>query len=281
MKQHFENIQYLHGDAGVRIPNSIFKDLSKEIRSKSGGTNVQQVAFAYVYLITISFLYKYGHFVDLDNETYIQNGDIKELLGYNRITKTIDKIIKKDGVLDELELTRSTKDFPVLFDIHSEEKINGILLREFTTVSELKADDYHYNKIKRIVKNRNYEIKEPLFLTHGYGDNEYGTLYDIKRTHRITIKEFLKMIFDDNFNNVDFLMYAYFKSRCKGYKDNMKSMAIHHIISDIGIDGNTFYKHLNVLKEKKYIEVNHKAWKMNKETFDSHMEANEYFWKGV
>lgn len=276
MKEHFEGIEYLYGKSGVRLPNGIFRDLSVSIKNKSGSTNIQQVAFAYVYLITASLLYKYAHFVDVDNSTYIQNSDIKELLGYNRTTKSIDKVIKKNGILDELGLTSTTKDYPVQFFTNKEEKINNIPLREFITIGGLD----NKSVIKDIVKNRNYEVKEPLFLTTGYGENDYGTLYSIERTHEITIREFITFVFDDEMNNIDFLIYGYLKSRCKGYVNDMKSMAVYKIIMEIGIDRSTFYEHLELLKKKKYIEVNHKEWRMKGEKY-KRMEANEYFWKGV
>lgn len=280
MKKHFEDIGYQDGKASVRLPNSIFRDLSTSIKNKSGSTNIQQVAFAYVYLVTTAFLYKYAHFVNIDNNTYIQNSDIKQLLGYNRTTKTIDKVIKKNGILDELKLTTTTKNYPVRFIINPDEEVNEIPLREFITIDELDTEDISYSAIKGIVKNRNYEVKEPLFLTTGYKESEYGTLYAIERTHEITLQEFMTFIFDEELNNIDFLIYGYLKSRCKGYKDNMKAMAIYKMVLEIGIDRSTFYEHLEMLKKKKYIKVNHKAWKMKGEKYTD-MEANEYFWLGV
>jgi hypothetical protein len=280
MKEHFKGIEYLYGKASVRLPNSIFRDLSTTIKNKKGSTNIQQVAFSYVYLIAVAFLYKYAQFVNVDNGTYIQNSDIKELLGYNRTTKTIDKVIKKGGILDELGLTTTIKDYPVQFVTNPMENINDIPLREFITITDITDDDINYTIIKGIVKNRNYEVKEPLFLTHGYGNSDYGTLYSIERTHEITIKEFMEFVFDEEVGNIDFLIYGYFKSRCKGYKDNCKSMAVYKLVLEIGIDRSTFYNHLNVLKNKGYIDVIHKDWKMKGNTYKD-MEANEYIWKGV
>lgn len=262
------------------MPNGIFRDLSSNIKNKKGSTNIQQVAFAYVYLVTISFLYKYAHFVDINNGTYIQNGDIKELLGYNRITKTIDKVIKKNGVLDELGLTGSTKEYPVQFLIHHQNTVNNIPVRDFVTISELDANHPNYTIFKETVKNRNYEIKEPLFLTTEYYDSDYGTLYSIERTHQITLDEFMHFIFNEELDNIDFLLYGFFKAKCKGYENDMKAIALYKIVSEIGIDRSTFYKHLELLKEKQYIYVSHKDWKMRGEKY-SDMEANEYYFKGV
>lgn len=280
LRNHFENIEYLHGKANVRLPNSIFRDLSTAIKSNKGNINIQQVAFAYVYLVTVSLLYKYAHFVDIDNDSYISNADIKELLGYNRTTKSIDKVIKKNGILDQLNLTKTTKDYPVRFETNTSEKINNIPIREFFTIKDLSENDVSYDELKRVVKNRNYEIKEPLFLTTENGDNDYGTLYSVERTHRIDIDEFLKFIFDDELDNIDFLMYGFFKAKCKGYPEDKKAIAVYKITIELGIDRTAFFKHLELLKNKGYIAVNHKDWKMKDDKYKK-MEANEYFWKGV
>ena len=280
MKEHFINLLANEGSGHVRLHNRIFKQLSSNIKNKNNSTNVQQVAFAYSYLTAISFLYKYAHFVDIGNEMYIQNSDIKELLGYNRITKTIDKVIKKGGILDSIGLTATTKDYPIRYEVSTEEKINGISIREFVTVSQLEVNDINYEAIKRIVKNRNYEVKEPLFLTTRFPDSEYGTLYNVANTHDITLNEFMTFITDPDLNNIDFLLYGYFKSKCKGYPENMKSMAMYKICLELGIANTTFVSHLEVLKKKKYINVYHNNWKPKEDTYIE-MEANKYFWKGI
>lgn len=272
MINHFKNIEFLHGNASVQIPNSIFRDLSRAIT-----TNVQQVAFAYTYLVTIAFLYKYAHYIDVDNGTYVQNADIKELLGYSKTTKSVDVVIKKNGILDEMGLTETIKNYPIRFIKHPTETINNIALREFVSIGELVANDINYTTIKSIVKNRNYTVKEPLFLTTSYGDREYGTLYEYGNTHQITIAEILEFLFNENFDNLDFLMYGYFKSKCNNYKDNTKSLGLNRMIAELNISKDAFYSHLKKLKEVKFIEVNHKNWMMgDSESF----ESNEYRFNG-
>lgn len=272
VKEHFLNIEKLYGDVGVQIPNSIFRDLSTEINN----TNVQQVAFAYAYLVAIAFLYKYTNFVDVDNGTYIQNADIKELLGYNRTTKSIDYVIKKGGLLDTIGLTETIKNYPIRFVQHPTETINNVPVREYVAIGDIDTNDINYTIIKGIVKNRNYTIKEPLFMTTSYGDREYGTMYSYECTHKIAIYEFLTFI-DGDIDIIDFLMYGYLKSKCKGYKDHMKALSLSKIIKELGMDKSTFYKHIHVLEGKDYVNVNHKGWKMNKDE----IELNDYFWKGV
>ncbi len=280
MYNHFEKIKELYGDkAGVRLPNRVFRDLSSNIKSKNGSTNIQQSSFAYSYLVAVAFLYKYAIFIDFDLSTYIQNNDIKELLGYSKTTKSVDKVIKKGGILDSMLLTDTVKNYPLSFYMN-EEEINGIKIREFEYIDDVKDGDL-LKEIKQIVKNRNYEIKEPLFMTDGYGESDYGTLYSIECTHRVEIGEFLLFLKDGQLDNIDFALYNFFKSKCKGFDFNQRSIAIYKILLELGIERSTFYKHLNVLKEREYIKVNHKGWQMPTGNSEVKMEANDYIFLGV
>lgn len=277
MYKHFKNIEYLYGDkAYIQMPNGIFRDLSNSIKSRNS-TNIQQSSFAYSYLVTLAFLYKYAHFVDVDNETYIQNSDIKQVLGYDKTTKTIDKIIKKNGILEKMELVSTTNDYPVIVN-YLDDEVNGVKIRNFITINSMTDEDVNYNLIKSIVKNRNYEIREPTFLFDYNGD--IGTLYNYENTHRITIKEFLEIIYNEKFDNIDFMMYSYFKSKCHGLIRNTKAIALYKISLELGIGKDCFYIHLKSLKKAKYIEVNHKCWK-SPNCNEEKMDANEYIFRGV
>src|SRR5690606_23175062 len=270
MYEHFKNIKNLYGKTYVQLPNGIFKDLAK-IKQ-----NIQQVSFCFSYMVTISFLYKYAHFVDVDNGAYIQNGDIKQILGYNAKTKSVHKFIKKNGVLEELGLISSTKDYPVEVE-YTEEQINNVNMREFKTVSMLSADNIHYSMIKEIVKNRNYEIREPLFFFEY--DDEVGTLYNYENTFEITLDEFMLFVYDKDLDNTDFFLYCYFKSRCYGLKDNMKQIALDNIVSDLCIGKDSFYLHLDKLKDRGFVNVNHKGWRTGEK--EGEIEANDYYFKGI
>jgi hypothetical protein len=277
ISKHFENLGLLYNDASIQIPNTVFNTLSMSIKNKKQSTNAQQTSFAYSYLVVISFLYKYTHFIDIDNGVYIQNADIKEFLGYNRLTKTIDSIIKKGGILDNIGLTSTTKEYPISFYINNDEKINNIPLREFISISDMNENCDIYYKVKEIVKNRNFQIKEPKFLFENDGD--MGTLYNYSNTHKITIKELITFLSNGNLDNIDFYLYCFLKSKCKGWNNNTKDISLNYIITEIGISRDAFYIHLNKLKEMKFIEVTHKEWVMSDDY--SSMEANEYHFKGV
>lgn len=275
MIAHFKNIQYLYGDdAYIQMPNDIFKNLSRNIKNRSGSTNIRQSSFAYVYLVCIGFLYKYAQFVDLNNGTYIQNTDIKQILGYSKSTKSIDHIIKKNGVLENIGLIKTTKNYPVSV-IYGEDEYNNLKIREFITINNIDKDSIIYNKVKSIVKNRNYEIKEPTYMFEYNGN--IGTLYDYSNTHKITINEFIKLVYDERFDNIDFMLYFFFKSRCYNLnKSNTKLISLMQIINEIGISKDSFYAHLKIMKDNKILSVIHKEW-IN----DGGGESNEYSFIGI
>lgn len=275
MIKHFKNIQYLYGnDAYVQIPNDIFRTLSKNIKNKSGNTNIKQSSFAYAYIICVSFLYKYAQFVDINNKTYIQNTDLKQILGYSKTTKSVDYIIKKDGVLEKIGLLKTIKDYPVSV-MYGEDEYNNFKIREFITLSMMDKSHPTYKIIKNIVKNKNYEVKEPVFMFKYNGGA--GSLYDYSNTHRVTIKEFIKFICDEKLDNIDLMLYFFFKSKCYNLnKKNTKSISLLQITSDIGIGKESFYYHLKTIKDKGMLEVNHKGWISN-----GRGEPNEYRFIGI
>lgn len=282
MIQHFKNIEYLYGKkASIQMPNGIFRELSACIKNSSENANSQQVSFAYAYLISIAFLYKYTNFVDLDNGTYIQNSDLKEVLGYSKETKSINRIIAKDGILEKMGLVETTKDFPVRHYLDRSDDLDGLPLWSFILKSEIDERDILYEAIKKTVKNRNYEIREPLFLTTGYKDNDYGTLYSLPRTHEITIHEFVQLLSNEETNNIDIMLYGYLKSKCKGYRYNAKDLSLQKILGETGLDSKSFYRHLDILKRHLYINVRHGKWRMKNPDRFIRMESNRYYWKGV
>lgn len=277
MYEHFKNIERLYGECYVQMPNGIFRDLSDGIKNKEEA-NIQQISFAYVYLVTISFLYKYAHFVDLDNGTYIQNSDIKQILGYNKTTKTIDKLIKRGGILEDLGLISTTKKYPVYVE-YTENKSENLSMREFVTIDMIDKNFSNYKKIKSIVKNKNYEIKEPTFFFQYKED--VGSLYNYERTHKITLKEFINLVFEEDMDNIEILLYFFFKYKCYGLKRNMKSLALYKIILEIGISRDAFYKYLNNLKDRGFVNVSHKGWYVAGKKHNKNIEANEYYFKGI
>lgn len=210
----------------------------------------------YSYIVLVSILYKYSYFVNIDGCYYVQNGDIKEILGYSRTTKTVDKIIKRNGLLDSIGVTLTTNNFPVSFSINKDEDINNIPIREYNMIDDLNS--YEKSKIKNIVKNRNYNIKEPVFLTSQFNNREYGTMYDYTLTHKITISELIKMFSKCKSSVGEFTVYSFIKSRVMGGHNAELSLSIFN--DDLRISKQTFYNSIKNLKINRFINVYHVGW---------------------
>lgn len=270
-----------YGDeASVQIPNELFLILVDGIKNKGEKSNVQQVAFGYSYTALISILYKYPFFLDVENGCYIQNGDIKEFLGYSRTTKTINRIIKRNGLLDEIGVTTTTKDYPLFFTSSPDETINDIPIKDYYGFADL-SDEGEIERLgglaKGIIQNRNYEVKKPNFLLEPFGEREYGSLYDYSNTHTITVKEILYFFTHEYLNVIDFMIYAYLKSKCKGMPQNKKKIPLRRIIAEVGTDEKTLYVYFKRLKDVGVVRVDHRGWK----ALEGDSEANTYHWKGI
>lgn len=251
---HFDNLRSLHNDASVQVPNGLFVDLSRSIKNRRGGTNVGQTSFGYIFLVMNAFMYKYAHYVDIANKTYIQNSDAKEILGYSRTTKSVDRLIKKGGLLEEIGLVESTREFPVHVDIYRDS--SGFLISDPTTIGMLESDSDIRKEISRVVRNRNYEIREPLFLHEYRGD--LGTLLDYSNTHKITIDEFMGLIFNEDLNNTDMMVYFFIKSLAHGH--SKIDISQDRFIRTLGMSTETLYKSLDSLKRNCVVDVDHQGW---------------------
>lgn len=254
MIDSFISINELEGDnAHVQIPNSIFSEIERGIFEYKGKKDVRQVAFAYTYILSVAILYKYCKFVDVDNDTYTQKSDMKKFLGYSKTTKTVDYLIKKGGMLENIGILETSKDIPIYYN--SKFRKDDIGDYDFMMMSEVDDDDKEL--ISKIVKNRNYEIQKPIFLFCNDGD--LGTLYDYSNTHRVEVRELVEMI-NKGFDVVDMLIYFYIKSRCKINVTSRRRLSLSIIFSDIGIGNNAFYSRIDKLQKLGIIKVDHKGW---------------------
>lgn len=251
---HFNNLRELYNDASVQIPNGLFRDLSRSIKNKRGGTNIGQTSFGYTFLVMNAFLYKYAHYVDTANKTYIQNSDTKEILGYNRSTRSIDRIIKKGGILEEMGLVESTREFPIHVDIYRDS--NGFLVSDPITIDMLDDDSDIRREVFEVVRNRNYEIREPLFLHEYKGD--LGTLLDYSNTHKVTINEFTKLVFNESLNNTDMMVYYFIKSLAHGHTEIAISQD--RFMGALGMSTDTLYRSLSNLEKESAIKVEYQGW---------------------
>lgn len=244
----------------IYLPNETFKDLQSSIPNSS------QIAFAYSYLYYITYLYRYCKYID-DNGNKVTQERIKEYLGYSPKNKKIDYIIKKGGLLDTIQYTETTNNYPIQF-IYEQE--NDDLLT-FETVSTYKG----------IIKdnNRNFKVKIPLRAFHrstiAIDEGELnGTFYEVENTHRIDFRSFKNIIECSELGSVAFYIYGYLKHKTDIFKAGYQRSFI-KIASDLSMSDKTVRKYTDILECYGFIDVERKTFDINLDNAEDH-EANIY-----
>lgn len=207
----------------VYIHNEIFEEL--KLLHEKGSSHV---AFAYGYYYLISWLYRYTKYGEINIDVKM----IKEILGYNATNKKLDYLIKKGGLLDEIGLTETSTDYPLVWTFEDGEL-------EFTMFSDFDED---IKKIYQKQKGNNSKIKVPVKGLNRNGEN--GTFYDIYYTHEMTFDLFVKCM-ESELGCSGFYLYGYLKYRCDKFKEYNSS--VERIGQDIGMSKNTVDKYLTML----------------------------------
>jgi hypothetical protein len=215
-----ERLKYNEHQNKVYIHNEIFEEL-KLLHNKGGS----HVAFTYTYYFLICWLYRYTKYGELNIDVKM----IKEILGYNATNKKLDYLIKKGGVLDEIGLTETSSDYPLLWTFE-----DGL---EFMMLS-----DFDEDVRKLYQKGKNYKIKVPVkgLIRNG----EEGTFYDITYTHEMTFDLFAHCM-GSELGCSGFYLYGYLKYRCD--KFNEYCVSLERLGEEVGMSKNTVDKYLTML----------------------------------
>lgn len=242
----------------IYLPNEVFADLKLNIDNSS------QIAFAYSYLYYITYLYRYCKYID-GNGNKVTQEVIKEYLGYSPKNKKIDYIIKKGGILDNLQYTETTTDYPIQFLYDEDDMIT------FETI-------YDYKEVIKNINDRNFRIKKPLRAFYRSiraieeGDLT-GTFYEVENTHRIDFDIFHSIISDPNLGVVGFYVYGYLKHKndlfASGYQRSYEKIGI-----DLNMSEKTIRKYTNSLELKGFLNIERKIFDINLSQEDH--EANIY-----
>lgn len=243
----------------VYLPNETIYDLQLHIENSS------QTAFAYSYLYYITYLYRYCDYIDENGEKVTQRR-IKEYLGYSPKNKKLDYIIKKGGILDTLQYTLTTTDYPLQFLYDSNNLIS------FETIADYK------DNIKNI-NDRNFKVKYPIRAFHRspraiLSRSLTGTFYDVSNTHRIDYDAFKGILENPKLGCVAFYIYGFLKQKNNmfrsGYQRSFEKIGLELSMSD-----KTVRKYIDLLEEYGYLRVERKFFNLHANLEDE-LEANIY-----
>lgn len=247
----------------IFLPNEIFQDLIGQDKLQ----DFTKRAFAYSYYTYISFLYRYCRYVD-QNGDYMTQGSIKEFLGYSPISKTVDFIIKKNGILDKMNYTETTTDYPIMWEL---DEFND---PTFFTLSQMKES--LINLPNSIINDRNFKCKLPLTGFHRNGDHSIydGTFYNIANTHRVDYSIFERIIKDSDLGVRGFYIYGYLKYNANRFHGRFQA-SYERIQNELNVAFRTLNKYLKRLEELKFITVDHMPF--GKDRIGRDREANVYY----
>ncbi|MED3835096.1 hypothetical protein [Peribacillus frigoritolerans] len=237
---------YKKWEQQIAIPNSIFETLSKDedlMKKKA-----PDVAVAYTYLYYITWLYRNAKYGKMSDDATDVSG-IKEVIGLSPINKDFNYVIKKGGVLDRLDLTKTLtyKEAPI-------EVIWGDGLEGFLTWQK-REDSKHPKQIEDekylglTVNNKRKQIKYPIFaLENEYGEYGMGTFWYWENTHTVPFEVFVECMTNDNLGCTAYYIYAYLYSRC-GMNCGSIEVSLEKISAVTGVRDSSRDKALDNLKK--------------------------------
>lgn len=238
-------------ERNVIMPNEVFDILLYEIDEKA--LKSVHIPYMYGYLFLQTWLWRYAKY---DQRVPTQE-QLREILGKNSNDRRMNYITGKGGLLDESELTETTRDFSVFVKFEQsytgeKEKFPTIL-----TVSEMYKKDakYFYENV-----NNNTTAKKPLFM---YEREEFieGTLYSVERTHIIDIRVFDFCMKHDDLGLTAFFMWCYIKHKNDIYGGYDASED--RLSKELVMSKKTVQKYRNALRSHNMLNLQHNMaiWK--------------------
>jgi len=266
MSDILSELELHFGDMKIYLPNNLFSQISNDVFEGKG--DARKISFTYAYLAINSMLYKYATYVT--PEKAIGNGDLKEILGYSKTTKSVDSIIKKDGLLDKSGITFTSKNFPIGYSYSNINHINKIPVRDMIMFDEV--DEDVKNVLKNVIGRRKYEVKIPNFIHQ----QENSTLYFLENTHELKLSELKFFIEHESLSLTDFFLYMFLKSRGKNNEFNKTNTMTYEIMSEItSMSTATLQSSLEKLDELKLIGVSRGTYNKKKKRNTN----NKYYWR--
>lgn len=231
-REFINRINTKYNNPHIQIPRKLITELTAILRKYESESYTD---YALSFLILNGFLYKYAHYIDIDNEDYITISDIKKLLKYSPNNQRINKVSKRyDGILEYESITESTGDIPLFISYrksNSEELDKREILR-MSDVSEDIVETIRYD----ILTDRNYYSYIPTFMIDY--PQKPGTMNDYRNTTRVSYKEFQRFLFNSDMSLKDFLVYIFIKSSLN--KDGIANISYDRAQRGTGMSHKTF-----------------------------------------
>lgn len=252
-------LKYIKEESIVFMPDEIFEDLQNNMKK---GVHIP-VAYTYYYIVNWLFRYcKYGNVA-------IDVNKIKEILGYNKGTRTIDYIFKKDGLLDTMNYTETTKDYPLSWGMDDRNNLKFYMLSE-----EEKKEQVDYTQHM----SRKYSIKCPVRgITRNPDDNDdlNGTFYEKDNTHLIPFEVFMYCMSNEKLGCTGFYLYSFIKMKNQHYNGKY-DCPMGKLAEYTGLPSSTMKPFLSTLRKHNLVEGIHNMEYFCFASHDDIRKANSY-----
>lgn len=247
-----KDIRFNINHSDIFMSNHYF-DIIKELNQLKGLKSTH-MGFVYSYMYLQTYMCRntvYDYFIPTVKE-------IKEILGYSPIQKSLDYIIKKDGLLDSEGVTITDNDFPLICQYRKEE--DSLL---FYLASDVHPTLKDYRDMHNVSLTTTYKFPVLSFYdSHKrddikifYGDDG-GTFYDVSDTTNIRFEVFAYCMSNKEIGDTGFYLYSYIKHMNDLHGDDYKATAS-TISNKIGIPERTIKKYLKSLKSYNLIDTIH------------------------
>lgn len=259
------------------MPNEIIEKLVK-CKELEDSTAIA-VAYSYTYLIT--WLYRYAKYgVMTFEETAVKA--MKKMLGLSPTNNTYDYIIKKGGVLDQLDITKTLSMTQAPIQAWNSEE-HDFEFPEFTLFAELEEESKAIILNGQTMKKRTMkypvmalDTREPIegFECNGTfngGGKDYA--------HMIPMEAFIKCMSNPELGVTAFYVYSFIRARY-GKNDSVQ-ISLNGITTHSGVKATSRDKYLKLLKQYGMIGCQVEDFVVGRDNYDAHVEteANTYWIK--
>lgn len=237
-------LQYNEKETNLYMPNEIFENLQNNIK------NAPHIGFAYSYLYLTQWLYRHAKYFNVP--TVIDNTKIKEVLGYSSTTKTLNYLIKKDGLLDEIGLLETTRNYPISWEWSKGEDLEFLMSSEYGEFSD------HLPSVPK-----RFFLKKPLKgfdrvaeTEDGEGEDILGVFYSVENTHNIPFETFVYCMSNKDIGCTGFYLYCYLSHRNDIHVGGV-DVSLINLAEETGISYASLNRALGALKSYNLVSFRH------------------------